>query len=450
MLEKKLKEIEEIKELLENKMFSKLKKYLEEVNSADIPSFFEELNEEEIILMYRLLSKEKAAEVFTELDSDVKENLIAMLTDKELKEVVDELYMDDTVDLIEEMPSNVVKRILKNIKKEDRKVINELLKYPDDSAGGIMTTEFVDLKESMTIEECFQKIKKEGMNKETIYSCYVLSLTRKILGVVSLKELLLADKNKKVYEIMHENVLTINTTDDKEEVAKMFDKYDRFALPVVDKEQRLVGIITIDDAMDVMHEEAQEDFEKMAAVVPSDESYFKTSVVKHTKNRIIWLLILMLSSAITGTVITNYENAFAALPILVSFIPMIMGTGGNCGSQSSTLVIRGLAVEEIEIKDWLLVLWKEIRIALVVGIALFIVNSIRIYIQFKDISLCITLGITLIATIIVSKIIGCLLPIVAKKLKQDPAIMAAPLITTVVDLCSIILYFSIATVIMGL
>lgn len=449
-MQENLNEVQEIKSLLEAKEFLKLKEYLEKVNSADIPSFFEELNEEEIIIMYRLLSKEKAAEVFTELDSDLKEHLIGALTDKELKEVVDELYMDDTADLIEEMPSNVVKRIIKNINSEDRKLINELLKYPDDSAGSIMTTEFVDFKENMTVDECFKKIKKEGMDKETLYTCYVLSLTRKIVGVVGLKDLLLTDKHATVGSIMDENVITVNTLDDQEEVAKKFDKYNKYALPVVDNEQRLVGIITIDDAVDVINEEVKEDFEKMAAVIPSEDSYFKISVFTHTKNRIVWLLILMLSSAITGTVITKYEKAFEALPLLVSFIPMIMGTGGNSGSQSSTLIIRGLAVEEIKLKDWLKVLWKELRIAIIVGIALFAVNFIRIYAQYKDLKLCLTLGITLIGTIILSKTIGSLLPIIAKKLKQDPAIMAAPLITTVVDLCSIMLYFNVATIIMGL
>ena len=445
-----IQELKDVKELLETKKFSKLKEYLEKLNSADIPSFFEELNNEECIILYRLLSKEKAAEVFTELDSDIQEKLIGALTDKELKEVIDELFMDDTVDLIEEMPSNVVKRILKHIDKDERKLINELLNYPEDSAGSIMTTEFVDLKENMTVEECFKKIKKEGMDKETLYTCYVLSLTRKIVGVVGLKDLLLAEKDKKVSEIMDTNVITINTLEDKEEVSKKFDKYNKYALPVVDNESRLVGIITIDDAIDVMHDEAKEDFEKMAAVMPSEDSYFKTSVFTHTKNRIFWLLVLMLSSAVTGGVITKYENAFAAVPLLVSFIPMVMGTGGNSGSQTSTLVIRGLAVEEIKLKDWLKVLWKEIRVALVVGVLLFIANCIKIYVQYQDIKLCITLGLTLVATIVVSKSIGCLLPILAKKLKQDPAIMAAPLITTVVDLCSIMLYFSIATMIMGI
>ena len=442
--------LEEVKVMIEERKFSKLKKYLEDFNSADIPCFFEELNDEEIILVFRLLSKDVAAEVFVELEPDLQEKLIGFFTERELKAVMDELFMDDTVDLIEEMPANVVKRILKHINKEDRKIINELLRYPEDSAGSIMTTEFVDLKENMLVEDAFREIKKDCVNKETIYNCYVLSLTRKIVGVIDLKTLLLADKKDKIKDIMDENVIKIYTLEDKEEVAKMFDKYDEYALPVVDNEERLVGIITVDDAIDVMQEETNEDFEKMAAVTPSESTYLKTSVFEHTKNRIIWLLVLMLSSAFTGMVLTKYEKAFEVLPILVSFIPMIMGTGGNCGSQASTLVIRGMAVGEIDLKEWIKVVWKEIRVGFLVGIALLIVNAIRIYLQYKDIKLCIVLGLTLIGTVIIAKVIGAILPMLAKKLKQDPAIMAAPFITTVVDLCSVMLYFQVATIIMGL
>ena len=442
--------LEEVKVMIEERKFSKLKKYLEDFNSADIPWFFEELSDEEIILVFRLLSKDVAAEVFVELEPDLQEKLIGFFTERELKAVMDELFMDDTVDLIEEMPANVVKRILKHINKEDRKIINELLRYPEDSAGSIMTTEFVDLKENMLVEDAFREIKKDCVNKETIYNCYVLSLTRKIVGVIDLKTLLLADKKDKIKDIMDENVIKIHTLEDKEEVAKMFDKYDEYALPVVDNEERLVGIITVDDAIDVMQEETNEDFEKMAAVTPSENTYLKTSVFEHTKNRIIWLLVLMLSSAFTGMVLTKYEKAFEVLPILVSFIPMIMGTGGNCGSQASTLVIRGMAVGEIDLKEWIKVVWKEIRVGFLVGIALLIVNAIRIYLQYKDLKLCIVLGLTLIGTVIIAKVIGAILPMLAKKLKQDPAIMAAPFITTVVDLCSVMLYFQVATLIMGL
>ena len=442
--------LEEVKVLLEERKFSKLKKYLEDLNSADIPSLFEELEEEELIIVYRLLEKEPAAEVFSELDSDLQEKLISYLTDKELKDVIDELFMDDTVDLIEEMPANVVKRILKHINKEDRKTINELLRYPEDSAGSIMTTEFIDLKENMLVEEAFKEIKKDCVNTETIYSLYVLSLTRKIIGVIDLKTLLLANPKDKIRDIMDENVIKVNTHDDKEEVAKLFDKYNEYAIPVVDNEERLVGIVTIDDAIDVMQEEVEEDFEKMAAVMPSEDTYLKTSVFTHTKNRIIWLLVLMLSSAFTGMILTSYEEAFAALPLLVSFIPMIMGTGGNCGSQASTLVIRGMAVEEIKLKDFLKVIWKEARVGFLIGIGLFLVNAIRIYIQYKDLMLCLVLGLTLLGTVLIAKIIGAILPMIAKKLKQDPAIMAAPFITTIVDLCSMMIYFKIATMLLGL
>jgi magnesium transporter len=443
-------ELDEIKELLKDKKFIKLKKYLNEINSADIPPLFDELNEEESLVLFRLLNKEIAAEVFAELDSDLQEKLIGFFTDKELKAVIDDLFMDETVDLIEEMPSNVVKRILKNVDKEDRRTINELLNYPEDSAGSIMTTEFIDLKENMTVEDAFKEVKKDCVNQETIYNMYVLSLTRKNLVVIDLKTLLLADPKAKIKDLMDENVITINTLDDQEEVGKMFDKYNKYALPVVDKEERLVGIVTIDDAMDVMQEENEEDFEKMAAVIPSEDTYLKTSVFTHAKNRIVWLLILMLSATFTGMVLTHYENAFAAMPLLVSFIPMIMGTGGNCGSQSSTLIIRGMAVDEIRMRDFLKVLWKEIRVAVVVGMALFIANSIKIYIQYKDLTLCLALGITLFFTIIISKTIGSMLPMIVKKLKQEPANVAAPVITTVVDLASVIIYFRIATMMLGL
>ena len=442
--------VEEVKVMLEERKFSKLKKYLEDLNSADIPCLFEELEDEQMVVVYRLLAKDVAAEAFVELDTDLQEKLIGDLTDKELKGVLDELFMDDTVDLIEEMPANVVKRLLKHINKEDRKIINELLKYPEDSAGSLMTIEFVDLKENMLVEDALKEIKKDCINKETIYHCYVLSLTRKIVGVIDLKTILLADPKDKIKDIMDENVIKINTMEDKEEVAKMFDKYDEFALPVVDNEDRLVGIITVDDAIDVMQEEAEEDFEKMAAVMPSEDTYLKTGVLTHVKNRIIWLIVLMLSSIFTGMVLTSYEAAFATLPLLVSFMPTIMGTGGNCGSQASTLVIRGMAVEEIKLKDWIKVIWKEIRVGIIVGIALFIVNVIRIYIQYKDFMLCMVLGLALIGTVIIAKVIGAILPMFAKKVKQDPAIMAAPFITTIVDLCSMLIYFQIATVLMGL
>lgn len=447
MLERNF-EVEEVLELLEQKQFNKLKEYLGRINGADFPSIFEALDEKDMIIIFRLLNKEEAAEIFAELDADLQEKLINSFSDAELKYVVDNLFMDDTVDMIEEMPSNVVKRILKNVNEKDRKVINEILNYPDDCAGSIMTTEFVDLKEDMTVEDAFAKIKKIGLKKETVYNCYVLDKNRKLLGVIDIKDLLIADRTEKIKELMDDNIITVTTLDDKEDVAKIFDKYDYVALPVVDKEFRLVGIVTVDDAIDVMKEEASEDFEKMAAITPNEDGYYKTPVIVHAKNRIVWLLFLMFSSIVTGAVITHYEQAFAALPILVSFIPMIMGTGGNCGSQSSTLVIRGLAVDEIHSKDFLKVWWKEIRVAVIVGIIMAIVNCIRIYIQYKDLQLGLVVGLTLIVTIMISKSLGSMLPLICKKLKLDPAIMAAPLISTILDTCSVLVFFNIAVAIM--
>jgi len=443
---------EEILKLVEEQKLNELKKYLETINSADFPSLFEELEEDKVLIIYRILPKEKAAEVFAELDPDMQEKLINYLTDSELKSVIDELFFDDEVDLIEEMPSNVVKRILKTVKPEDRKIINELLEYPDDTAGSIMTTEFIDLKENMTVEDSFNKIRKIGLDKETIYTCYVLTVDRKIIGVVDVKDLLIADPKALVKDIMDGNVIAVSTLDDQEEVAKMFDKYNFFAMPVVDKEQRLVGIVTIDDAIDVLQEEVQEDFEKMAAVIPNDESYFKTSVFKHARNRIVWLILLMLTSIITGGILANYESAFVSLPILVSFVPLLMDTGGNCGSQTSTLVIRGFSQDEIRLKDFFKVWWKEIRVALLVGIALAIVNTARILIQYgtDQIQLATVVGLTLVLVVALAKSLGCILPMLAKRLKLDPAIMASPLITTIVDSCSVFVYFQLAVLIFGL
>lgn len=440
---------ENVLELLKEKKLMELHQELDVMNSADIPSILEKLDDEDLIVVYRLLSKDKAAEVFAYLEPEMQEKLINALTDTELKEVINELFMDDTVDLIEEMPANVVKRILKNMKSADRKIINELLNYPEDSAGSIMTTEFVDLKENMTVTEAFAKIKKIG-NVDNIYTCYVLSMTRKLIGVVQLRDLIFAKRNDFIKDLMKTDVISVMTEDDQEEVAKKFDKYDVNIMPVVDKENRLVGIVTIDDAMEVMVDETTEDFQKMAAITPSEDSYFKTSVFKHAKNRFIWLLVLMISSAVTGAVITHYENAFAAIPLLVAFIPMVMGTGGNCGSQSSTLIIRGLAKDEITTKDIFRAIWKEIRIGVIVGIGLFIANFIRIMLQYNDMKIAITVGFTLIGTTILAKTLGCILPIAAKKVNLDPAIMAAPLISTIVDTCSVMLFFNIAIVILGL
>ena len=443
-------EIEEVEKLLEEKKYNVLKEKLKMVNSADIPTILEDLDKENVVKLFRILPKEQAGEAFSYMEPYMKEKLIQDLTDTELKGIINEPFMDDTVDLIEEMPSNVVKKILKVVNAKDRKIINELLQYPEDSARSIMTTEFIDLKETMTVEQALQRIRDIGIDSETIYNCYVLNKNRVLLGIIDIKEILISKKEQVIKELMTTNVISVNTLEDQEDVAKLFDKYDMYAIPVVDTENRLVGIITADDAMNVLQDETSEDFEKMAAMSPSEKGYFETSVFHHAKNRIVWLLVLMLSSAITGGIITNYEQAFAAVPLLVAFIPMIMGTGGNCGSQSSTLIIRGLATDEIKLKDIFKVLWKEIRVSVIVGIVLAIVNGIRIMIQYKDLQLAIVIGLTLIGTVTLAKMLGCLLPLLAKKLKLDPAIMAAPLITTLVDIFSILVYFQIATAIMGL
>lgn len=443
-------EKDEITKLLEEKKYNVLKEKLKEINSADIPPLLEELDKESVVKLFRILPKEQAGEAFSYMEPYMKEKLIQDLTDAELKGILNELFMDedDTVDLIEEMPSNVVKKILKVVNAKDRKIINELLQYPEDSAGSIMTTEFIDLKETMTVEQALQRIRDIGIDSETIYNCYVLNRNRVLLGMINIKEILISKKEQIIKDLMTTNVISVNTLEDQEDAAKIFDKYDMYALPVVDTENRLVGIITVDDAINVLQDETAEDFEKMAAMSPNEKGYFETSVFKHAKNRIVWLLVLMLSSAITGGIITNYEEAFAAVPLLVAFIPMIMGTGGNCGSQSSTLIIRGLATDEIELKDLFKALWKEFRVSIIVGVVLAIVNGIRIIIQYNDLQLAIVIGLTLIATVALSKALGCLLPMFAKKLKLDPAIMATPLITTLVDIFSILVYFQIATAIM--
>ena len=441
-------EIEEIKKLLDEKKFNILKNELKQIKAADIPKLLEGLEKEQVIKVFRILSKQQAGETFSYMEPDMKEKLIQDLTHSELKNIMDELFMDDTVDLIEEMPSNVVNKILKAVNKEDRKVINELLKYPEDSAGSIMTTEFVDLEENMTIKQAIQRIRDIGINSETIYICYVLNQNRELIGIVNIKGILISKPEAIIKDLMKTSIISVNTMDDQEKVAKLFGKYDYLALPVVDNENRLVGIVTVDDAINVLQDEVSEDFEKMAAISPNEEGYFQTSVFKHAKNRIVWLLILMLSSIVTGGIINSYEEAFAAIPILVAFIPMIMDTGGNCGSQSSTLIIRGLATDEIKLKDVFKALWKELRVSLIVGIVLAIINATRILIQYRNPQLALVIGLTLVATIILAKATGCLLPLLAKKLKLDPAIVAAPLITTLIDIFSILVYFQIATSLM--
>ncbi len=431
-------------ELLMQHQYKAVRSILDVMNEVDIASLLSDLDDRELALAFRLIPKDKAAEVFANMNNSLQTYLVEMFTEKELKELLDDLYMDDTVDLLEELPANLVTRILDTVSQSERNMINLLLNYPDDSAGSIMTTEYVGLRQSMTVEESMAHIKRTGIHKETIYTCYVTD-KRKLIGIVTAKELMTSDDNMLIEDLMETEIISVSTHTDKEEVAQLFRKYDLLALPVLDAEGLMVGIVTFDDAMDVMVEEATEDITKMAAMSPSEQSYFETSVFSHAKHRIAWLLVLMFSATITGTIITRYEDAFAAIPLLVSFIPMLMDTGGNCGSQSATLVIRGIALNEIQFHDLFKVVFKEFRVSLIVGVALAVANGIRILIMYHDTMLALVIGCSLVITIILSKLIGCILPLLARKVNLDPAIMASPLITTMVDTCSILVYFSIAT-----
>ena len=431
--------------LLEAHNFKQLKEELETVHPVDIVDILEELDKKQRTLVFRLLAKEEAAEVFTDMNSDMREDLINALTDSELEEVMDEMYVDDTVDVLEEMPANVVDRILTVTDEETRQKINALLQYPEDSAGSIMNIEYISLRKEMTVAEAILKIRQVGINKETIYTCYVTE-KRRLIGMVDVKDLLTAGESRLIGEIMDENVLYARTLDDQEKVANMINKYGLVAIPIIDHENCLVGIVTVDDAMLVLQDEATEDISIMAGVSPNEDSYFETSVLRQVRNRTPWLMLLMLSATVTGEILGYYENAMATMPILITFIPMLMGTGGNCGSQSSTLIIRGLAVGEIEFSDIFKVIFKEIRVAVVVGALLAFVNGIRICIMYdRDIMLAVALGVTMIAVVTIAKCIGCILPLIAKKIGIDPAIMAAPLITTITDTCTILVYFNIVT-----
>ena len=430
--------------LLAQRQFKAVRSILDVMNEVDIASLLSDLDDKELALAFRLIPKDKAAEVFANMNHSMQTYLVEMFSEKELKELLDDLYMDDTVDLLEELPANLVNRILNTVDQADRTLINQLLNYPDDSAGTLMTTEYVDIRETMTVAQAMAHIKETGIHKEKIYTCYVTD-QRRLLGIVSAKDLMTTADDVLIRNLMQTEIISVSTHTDKEEVAQLFTKYNFLALPVLDQDERLVGIVTFDDAMDVMVDEATEDITKMAAMSPSEKSYFETSVLAHAKHRIAWLLILMFSATITGTIITRYENAFAAIPLLVSFIPMLMDTGGNCGSQSSTLIIRGIALGEIQFSDLFRVMFKEFRVSLIVGVALALANGIRILIMYKNAGLALVIGLSLVATIVISKLIGCVLPLIAKKLHMDPAIMASPLITTLVDTCSILIYFNIAT-----
>ena len=438
-------------ELLEEKKFGQLKSFLAELNPADIALFMEEIPEEALAKVFRILPKDLAAETFTFMESDLQEHLIHSFSDSELKAVIDEIYLDDAVDIIEEMPANVIKRILRSADPDKRKMINEILKYPEDSAGSIMTIEYVSLRKRMTVKEALRRIRKTGLDKETIYTCYVTSDHNKLVGIITAKALLLADEDDVIGDIMEDNPIYANTTDDKEDVAGALQKYDFLALPVVDEERRLVGIVTVDDAMDVLQEEATEDMEKMAAILPGDKPYIKTGAFELFKNRIPWLLLLMISATFTQMIIRSYESSLAAHVILTSFIPMLMGTGGNSGSQASVTIIRGLSLGEIEFSDTLRILWKEARVAILCGLALALVSFFKvIWLDGASVTVSLVVSLTIIMTVLTAKITGSILPILASKLGFDPAVMANPFITTIVDALSLVIYFNIASGIIGL
>lgn len=432
-------------QLVEQKKFRKLRSILEEMNEVDIAEFLEEVEIEKVVLIFRLLPKTLGAEVFACLEVEMQEHIINSMSDYELQKIVEELYIDDAVDMLEELPATVVRRVLANAKPDTRALINQFLQYPDDSAGSIMTAEYIGLKKNMTVEQSFAYIRKHGVDKETIYTCFVIDEKRHLEGIVTVKDLLLNDYATRLEEIMDTNIIHAVTTDDQEEVVEAFNKYDLLSLPVVDHENRLVGIVTIDDVVDVMEQEATEDMEKMAAILPSEKPYLKMSVFEIAKNRTPWLLLLMFTSTVSALILDRYEPAFAMFPTLVTCIPMLTATGGNAGSQSSTTLIRAMSIGDVEISDVWKVLWKECRISMLVGLVLGIANYIRLVIMYpKEPLVCLVIGLSLVATVMMSKMLGCMLPVIAKIFKLDPAMMAAPLISTIVDALSLILYFTIA------
>lgn len=449
--------IDEALELIEGRRYSALKELVSTKEPADIAEIFDDLSREQAVILYRLLPKELAAEVFVEMDTELQETLINLFSDKELKEVLSEMYFDDAADIIDEMPASLVRRILANASPDMRRTVNELLKYPEDSAGSIMTTEFVGLKRRMTVADSLTYIRQVAIDKETIYTCYVMDADRKLLGIVTAKDLLTSKIDASIEDIMDVNVISVSTLDDKEEIAQMFGKYDFLALPVVDAENRLVGIITVDDAIDVMQEEVEEDFAKMGAITPTDKEYLKTGVFETWRTRIPWLLLLMVSSTFTGMIISSFESALAAQVALTAFIPMLMGSGGNSGSQASVTVIRGLSLGDIEFRDIFKVIWKEFRVSILCGVSLAAATFVKIILIDNlllhggiDTLIAFVVSITLCFTVMCSKFIGCVLPILSKRIGLDPAVMASPFITTIVDAVSLLIYFGFATTILKL
>ncbi len=455
-------EMEEIREkivsLYSEKKYLEIKAILTEMNPVDVALLFDEFESDRQILLFRLLPKEEAAETFVELDNDSQEAIIRAFSDMEIREVLDELYLDDTVDIIEEMPATIVKRILKNTDAQTRASINTLLKYPEDSAGSIMTPEFVDLKKTNTVEDAIKRIRRTGVDKETIYTCYVTDESRHLIGVTTVKELLLHENDVKIEDLMETNVIYINTHDDQETAADLLSKYDFLALPVVDMEQRLVGIITVDDAMDVLVDENTEDIHKMNAIMPNEKPYLKMGIFETWKSRIIWLLCLMVSATFTSMIINAFENQLSALIVLTSFVPMLTGTSGNAGGQASAVIIRALSLKEVDYKDIFKVLWKEFRVGIVCGVTLAVVNFVKIWLidrsllGMSDITVWVDLviSLTLVIEVIFAKMVGCTFPILAKKMKLDPAVISSPFITTVMDALSLLIYFCLATAILNI
>ena len=436
-------------EWIQNNNLKELHEYLKKQNVVDIAEFLKELDDSTLAIFFRVLEKEEAANVFSYLENDERNRLIKTFNNTEIVNVINELYSDDAIDFLSDMPANLVTQLLDKVDDEVRQDINHLLKYKDGTAGSIMTVEFIEFTKEMSVADALAKIKRVGIDSETVYTCYVVE-NRKLIGIVSAKSLMLSDSDVLIKDIMKTEFIYAYTSDDKEDIAKKMRKYGLIALPVLDVEDCIVGIVTFDDAIDVLTEETTEDMQKMAAIVANDKPYLTTSVWEHARSRIVWLLILMFSATLTGSIISNYEHAFEVMPVLVSFIPMLMDTGGNCGSQSSTLIIRGLAIDEIKFSDFFKVVFKEFRISIVVGIMLGIANGIRIVLLNHDVYLAFVVSASIVVTVMISKFVGCVLPIVAKRLKMDPAIMAAPLITTIVDTLAIMVYFSIASQIFNL
>ncbi|MCR5507440.1 MAG: magnesium transporter [Lachnospiraceae bacterium] len=438
--------MEEIRELIENRQYTRLRQEFAELQEADIAAVLEELPKDELIRVFRILPKTMAADVFAYLSIETEQMIITALTDREAANIINNLMADDATDLMEEMPAGVVKKLLANANAETRRDINHLLRYPEDSAGSIMTVEFVDLKVNLTVAQAIERIRKTGIDKETINICYVLDAERHLIGTVSLRYLLLRKSDEVIGDFMNDNIISVNTMTDQEEVAQLFSKYDFTAMPVVDNENRLVGIITIDDVVDIMQEEATEDIEKMAAILPTDKPYMKTGVFETWKKRIPWLLLLMISATVTGKIITHYEDALGTYIVLTSFIPMLMDTGGNAGGQASVTIIRGLSLNEIEFHDMIKVIWKEIRVAAMCGVTLAAANFVKILIiDHVTVTVALVVCLTLVLAVLFAKIVGCTLPMFAQKIGFDPAVMASPFITTIVDALSLAIYFTIAT-----